>query len=217
MKGQQKMLSLLLLLCWIHIAVAWEWPWITDEIILIDAAKNGEVDRLEALVARTMSLDLNQHHQGGITALIAAAYKNRTSTVQFLVDAGADPDGGALNGWTPLMAASTKGFVAIGQILIEAGANPNAATRTTKLTSLILAAQNGHADFIELLLGLSVDVNAITTDGKTAFSLATAGGFDAALQVLQRSKVSQQRVKDPKESADESALADELDGVRIEL
>jgi hypothetical protein len=74
--------AMFLFLCFVQLAVAWEWFWTTDDEILITASKDGEVHRLEELVARNLAINFNQHFGGGITALIAAAYKNQSMTVQ---------------------------------------------------------------------------------------------------------------------------------------
>jgi ankyrin repeat protein len=137
--------------------------------------------------------------------------------VQFLVDAGADPNGPAVNGWSPLMAAASKGYVEVGQILLEAGANPNAASDSTKLTSLMLAAQGGRMEFIELLLETLADIKAKTTEGKTAMMFARENDHVAALQMLEQGAPGSRHAKEAKEKAQQKALKEELDGVRIEL
>ena len=87
-------------------------------------------------------------------------------------------------------------------------------TAKQQLTALMLAAGKGHVEFVSLLLDLAVDVNARTVDGKTAMSHADGAGHTGIVQLLKRQR---QGPTKKKASGQRSALADSIDGVRIEL
>jgi ankyrin repeat protein len=66
------------------------------------------------------------------TPLTLAAFEGRIKVVKCLLDAGADPNYLASNGWTPLIAAANDGRKRIVEILLDAGANPNLADANGK-------------------------------------------------------------------------------------
>ena len=92
---------------------------------------------------------------GGKTGLMAAASRNHTSVMRFLLEQGADPNRRNANGTTPLMFAKTAAF-AYGdctgmQVLIDAGADRNARDKAG-LTALEYTVQRAGMvrDFLEV-------------------------------------------------------------------
>ncbi|MCC7486561.1 MAG: ankyrin repeat domain-containing protein [Burkholderiales bacterium] len=105
-----------------------------DETPLMLAAFFGDDDgaaspRHEAavrlLVKAGASLETETHNY---TPLTYAAYKNRQHTLRFLLQLGANVDGGADESITyvntPLMMAAIQGYADTVRLLLEAGANP---------------------------------------------------------------------------------------------
>ncbi|MBI4471774.1 MAG: ankyrin repeat domain-containing protein, partial [Acidobacteria bacterium] len=70
------------------------------------------------------------------------------------------------------------------RLLIQAGANVKAATRLGDYTPLFLAAKNGNAAMIELLVTTGSEVDTPNKAGTTALMLAAASGRADAVKVL---------------------------------
>ncbi|CAE8627188.1 unnamed protein product [Polarella glacialis] len=79
-------------------------------------------------------------------------------------------------GWTPLLLTAQSGYVRICRHLLEALADANLPTAGTRLTPLMLAASNGHAETVQLLLDMGwtrpwvsrADAWRTSVDGRTA-------------------------------------------------
>jgi ankyrin repeat protein len=153
-------------------AAGWEWPWTTANAVLIESAKEGEIERLADLLAVSVGLDLDQPHHGGITALMAAAFKEKSEMVKFLIDAGADPNRAASNGWTPLMAGAASGHAASIAILLASKAEVNECSDELRLCPLHVAASRGHLGAVKLLISNGADMAARTREGDTALTEA---------------------------------------------
>lgn len=76
---------------------------ITQVPDLHDAARRGELDRVESLLSQ--GVDINQRDMYGSTALLLAAGRHDSSIVKFLLEKGADPSVVDLFGYTALSAA----------------------------------------------------------------------------------------------------------------
>ena len=74
------------------------------------------------------------------------------------------------------------------KLLLAAQANVNAA-RTTGVTALYIAAQNGHVEVVKLLLAAQANVNAARTDGTTALDIATRNGHAEICQAISQKKL----------------------------
>jgi ankyrin repeat protein len=128
------------------------------------------------------SVDVDSQVGPGFSALMAAIEEGKTSVVNLLLDAGADPnatrdalagDGGRL---TCLMAAAASGHADICRALLDRGAAID--TRGFYgLTALCLAAHGGSLDACRVLLDAGADVNARDDEGGTPLTLAAVGGF----------------------------------------
>jgi len=84
---------------------------------LIDAATNGDVAKVQALLAE--GADVNYQDQYGRTALFSAAKRGHTEAVRILLTKGAEVNHKSKAGKTALSMADTK---AIAQLLKAAGA-----------------------------------------------------------------------------------------------
>jgi len=79
------------------------------------------------------------------------------------------------NGCTLLIEAARNGWLSVGKALISGGANINASVAASKDTALIMAAEQGHEDFVKLLLTNGADVNYKNKKGCSALWIACYG------------------------------------------
>jgi len=89
--------------------------------------ENGEVDELEAVLARA---DINARNEHGMTALMRAAYHGRVEMVRTLLENGADPNVMRNDKFTALSLAAFFGYGEIVDLLLEHGAKTDVATRS---------------------------------------------------------------------------------------
>lgn len=95
---------------------------------IIKAAKSGELERIQALLAQDAAL-IHAQDKDGSTPLHCATWKGHLEAVACLLAAGADVNARNNNdhwGTTPLHAAAHANQKAIAQLLIERGADLNA-------------------------------------------------------------------------------------------
>ncbi len=118
------------------------------------------------------------------TSLMAAVIDGDLDLVKQSIEAGASLDRYDWNlSYAPLGMAIDRGHVDIVECLLKAGANPHCGSTAT--TALGLAAENGEAEIIQLLLARRVDVNTpIAPDGWTALLAAIQNGHRAVVQLL---------------------------------
>ncbi len=141
----------------------------------------------------------------GDTALMMAARTGKVDAIRVLAESGANVNAKETwGGTTPLMWAVSEGHAAAASTLIQAGADVNAQSHFVAaangrgfegrtpltnsaaakvvdfasgwLTSLMLAAREGHIELARLLVAAGADVNAVGGDGKTALALAVFNG-----------------------------------------
>ena len=86
------------------------------------------------------------------------------------------------NNFTALMCASQEGHLKVVRELCANGANVNA-TQIFGAKVLHIASCHGQLEVVRFILQNGADKSAATTDGRTAFSVAT-GPHKAALQAL---------------------------------
>lgn len=116
---------------------------------LIDAAHEGDLSRVRALLAAGADVNSKSEDRGA-TALTYASSAGHVEMVRALIDAGANLNAKEDNGMTALMWASFAGRAEVVRVLIEAGANLNAKDNHGS-TALTLASESGHNDVMQLL------------------------------------------------------------------
>lgn len=134
----------------------------SDDHELVDAAREGDVERLRAAVAAGVSL---HGREGDFTPLMSAAYFGQVDAFELLLDSGADPHSG-----DPLLLAIQQGHIDIVHLWIERGLEVSVPAGCD--APLMFAAHAGRADIVSLLLNAGADVNARDLDNMTALSLA---------------------------------------------
>ena len=118
------------------------------------------------------------------TSLMAAVIDGDLDLVKQAIEAGASLDRYDWNlSYAPLGMAIDRGHREIVECLLKAGANPYCGSTST--TALGLAAENGEAEIMQLILARRVDVNTpIAPDGWTALLAAIQHGHRAVVQLL---------------------------------
>ncbi|EGO56613.1 hypothetical protein NEUTE1DRAFT_65299 [Neurospora tetrasperma FGSC 2508] len=98
----------------------------------IMAASNGNVESVRKILdgPARQYVDLNAPDEEGTPALIYASCFGHESTVQVLLDAGADVDKQDRNQWSALMWAMTNRHKGIAKLLLDNGASPEKKTST---------------------------------------------------------------------------------------
>ena len=174
---------------------------VRDEGKLWLAAKQGNIGKVRSL---SSSIFVNVNCVKGAdrsTPLCeavesACALSNRARTkaslkkiVLLLLDRGANPNLGDINGWTPLHSTNPrKGNEDIVQLLLERGADPDlAATNSgtgTGTTLLHLAAERGNIDVTQLLLDRGAKHTNTSHYGHTPLHYAAMEGHKDIVRLL---------------------------------
>lgn len=110
------------------------------------------------LLRRFLKTGVEVNRLGGVggtvavTLAMAAAFAGETSTIQTLVECGADVDLGNENGWTALHSATSCGHTEVVKLLLSFGASANATDRGGD-TPLTMAVKEGHDEVVAILQG----------------------------------------------------------------
>src|SRR5262245_19335908 len=108
------------------------------------------------------------------TRLADAAMQGNRAAIRSLLKQAVDVNAAQGDGMTALHWVASKDDVELAQMLLTASANVHATTRLGGITPLWLAAQNGNARMIEILLRAGADANAAALTGVTPLMLAAA-------------------------------------------
>lgn len=83
------------------------------------------------------------------------------------------------------MEAANGGYVDVGTILLESNADPNSSpVMTSRDTALTIAADKGHAGFVEMLIHAGAQINVRNKKGCSALWLACSGGHLDTVRTL---------------------------------
>jgi uncharacterized protein len=132
---------------------------------LIDEAAGGNSDAVRQLLDQ--GADVHASDANGVTALIAAAYKNHLGVAQLLVEAGADVNVQDRSQQSAFLIATSDGYLELLQLTLAAGADVHR-TDSYNGTGLIRAADRGHVEIIRELLRTDIDVDHVNRLGWTA-------------------------------------------------
>lgn len=131
------------------------------------ASALGIVDNVKFLFEKGASVEGKEESH----PLYVACHYGHIGVVRFLVEKGADIDRVAKkDGNSPIGQAALKGHKLIVSYLIKKGAS--LAPSPSGLSPLILAAEGGHLEIVEMIVKNNVDINYQGKDGVTALFLA---------------------------------------------
>lgn len=146
---------------------------------LLRAAKDGYLDILDFLVRSGVPVDSQGEH--GETAIHSAARLthaqggDKARVIRYLIANGLSVEAPDRFGERPLFMAASDGQIDAFKALMEAGADINARSGGphNQTTALMIAAFEGHAEIIRLLVERpDLEVNARDADGDTALMYA---------------------------------------------
>ncbi|AMV34425.1 Phosphocholine transferase AnkX [Pirellula sp. SH-Sr6A] len=151
----------------------------------VDIAELAEQQRWDLLRAKgkLASELLNAPQQDGMTALHWGVRHGRHDIVQWLLDAGANPNAKTYYGVTPLTIACTQGDMASVRLLLDAKADATT-LGPGDATLLMIASRQGNEKIAELLLQSGCSVNATERNGQTALMWAAAAGNTDVVKTL---------------------------------
>jgi ankyrin repeat protein len=113
-----------------------------------------------------------------------AAQRGDRNEVKALLKDAADVNAAQGDGMTALHWAAMNGDAEMAQMLLYAGANVKAVTRLGNYTPLFLAAREGKAGAIPVLVKTGADVNMATATGTTPLMVAAQSGSVATVQAI---------------------------------
>ena len=154
---------------------------------LLHAVRAGAIETTRVLLAGGASID--QAGADGVTPLIVALVKHHEALALFLLDQGADPEGGDA-GYTALHVASLTGQLAAVKALLAHGADPNARLELPLRMWAVFIPWNPK-----------LHAGRLNHRGATPFMLATKGVDTRVMRVLVAAGA------DPLRTADEGTTA----------
>lgn len=138
---------------------------------LFEAAHQGNLKRVQELIAEGVSVDVQDEGWKHWTPLFWAIVKNHPRCARLFVTLGADVNAEDDHGWRPLHVAANLGFTRICKMLLESGASL-AAEDHAGWNALHAAAWGGHENTALYLLDRGADLQAVTKNGETAATVA---------------------------------------------
>jgi ankyrin repeat protein len=167
------------------VALGWSVPAFCDEIH--DAAKNGDLAKVQELLKKNPSLASSKDNYG-LTPLHWAAVNGNKALAELLLANKAEVNATNASGATPLHAAAMTGHETVAELLLANKAEVNA-KNYDGLTPLYLAAMEGHKAVAERLLANKAEVNARDSKyGASPLYVAAAKGHRDLVELLLKNK-----------------------------
>ena len=153
-----------------------QWNIKTDIIVLVRAAKNGDLEAVNDLLTQGVALNVSDNN--GCTALGGAVFNGHTDVVKALLVGGARPDESRA-----LLRASICGSLEIVKLLLAHQADPNL-DDSFGITPVYRAAQYGFLDITNVLLDNGANPNKADHNGCTALNQAACYGRTEIVKAL---------------------------------
>ena len=151
---------------------------------LMLASMNGHVQAVQTLLDRGSDVNA-QIETNRNTALTLACFQGKHEVVTLLLDRKANLEHRAKTGLTPLMEAASGGHFEVGRLLLDHDADVNAPpVPSSKDTALTIAADKGHARFVELLVSRGADIEVKNKKGNSPLWLACHGGHIDVIKIM---------------------------------
>jgi uncharacterized protein len=150
--------------------------------LLLHSAMAGDLPSVERALRAGADVDAAEQQHGN-TALMLAAYTNRSDIVAVLIRAGATIDARDKELNTALMKAAWAGAIDPARQLIDAGADVNA-VEMNAMTALMIASFHGRLEVVRLLVESGADTDRVDMDGFTALRNAEEQAHGAIAQYL---------------------------------
>lgn len=154
-----------------------------DSLSIHQLVAQGEVSEVAAHLSKDSSL-LNKQDERGFTPLMWAAAFGEKTTVDFLLDKGADPKTIARERESALTLASSGGYVDIVESLLRRGADINTYDWNGG-TPLLYAVRGNHIKCVQALLASGADMTIESESGYSPMALAFALGHKKIQKVLE--------------------------------
>lgn len=160
---------------------------------LVQALREGATKVVDLLLAQP-GIDLETAAVNGNTALMMAAYRHNGAAVDALLARGAAV---TRPGWTALHYAAAAGDDAIVRQLLAHGAGIDAVSprASGSFTALMMAAREGHAATVQLLLGAGADAGLRNGEGLQAGDIAERADKPAIAAALRAHGAAQARAR----------------------
>lgn len=149
---------------------------------LIHASLNDQFEMSRFLIER--GADINVQCNSLTTPLYFAVLNDNKSYYEYLLQAGAEVDTPDFLDRTPLAVAVRDGNAFMVQSLIQNGADPGRKDPATGRSLIHLAAIEGHADVLEILLQAGLKADEKDRAGLTALDYALRHGHVTAARIL---------------------------------
>jgi ankyrin repeat protein len=155
------------------------------EATIHDAARDGDLERVRALLKSDPDLVSSKDKEYGATPLHWAAGKGHEDVAELLFASKADVNSKDKHGGTPLHWAAFNGHKGMVGLLLASKAEVNAMD-IQGVTPLFLAAAYGHKDVVEMLLAKGGQVNAKDKNGMTPLAGAVRKGYKDVAELLRQ-------------------------------
>ena len=150
---------------------------------LIASANNGHAKVCELLLGANKA-GLEETETYGLTALNVAALRGHINVVALLLSKEARVDSRDSEGFTPLLRAAQQGYTEVCELLLNKGKADSEETEANGQTALKLAATNGHASTVAMLLLQGAKVDTRDQKGITPFLASAHYGHTAVCELL---------------------------------
>lgn len=157
---------------------------LTDFELLMEAVDDGNLRLVKYFLEQ--GVDVNQTNRRGFSPLMLAASEDHPEIAQELINAGAEVNFINDHGWTALIEAADEGSYATAIVLLEAGADVNLRGSQYKRTAAAMAASEGHASLLELLIERGADWSGRNGASPPLHLAAEEGQYDVMKMLLDR-------------------------------